>query len=135
MDPITLKLGGAVALAAFAGLMWFGFIRSVPQQAALGTILSKGEMAGRTYVQQRTGQGGVPTTPNLIELAPANTFEISLDGRADPVYASFNTVMGQAFQPGQRVRVQYTIRGIPLLWHRVTVTDMTAADSTHHDGM
>ena len=129
MDPTTLKLIGAGFLATFAGVMWFGFIRHAPEQTALGTIVSQGEMAGRTYVQQRTGQGGTPTTPNVIALAPASTFELKLEGRDDPVYASFNTVKGRGFAPGQRVKVQYVMRGIPPVWQRVTVTDMTPADS------
>ncbi len=128
MDPMILKLGGAVALAAFAGFMWLAFLRDVPVHTALGTILSKGEMAGRTYMQQRTGPGGVPTAPNTIAMAPASTFEIKLDNRSEPVYASLNTVRGRAFEPGQRVRVSYTIRGIPMFWQRVTVTDMVPAD-------
>jgi hypothetical protein len=123
------KLAIAVGLAAFAGILWFAFIRRVPEQTAVGTIISKGEVADRTFVQQRVGQGGVPTTPNTIELAPANTFEIRLDGRSSPVHASFNTVLGREFEPGQRVRVNYTIRGIPLVWQRVTVTDMSPVDS------
>lgn len=129
VDPMTLKLSGAVALVVFAGLMWFAFIRNVPVQTALGTILSKGEMAGRTYVRQRTGPGGVPTTPSMIELAPASTFEIRLDGQAKNVYASFNTLRGRSFKPDQRVRVTYTLRGIPMVWQRITVTEMVPADS------
>jgi hypothetical protein len=123
------KFIGAIALAAFAAVMWFAFIRRVPEETALGTIVSKGEMAGGTYVQQRVGQGGVPTTPNIMELAPAATFELMLDGRSEPVYASFNTGKGRGFEAGQRVQVQYTVRGIPMLWQRVTVTDMVRADS------
>jgi len=129
MDPTTLKLAGAGVLAVFAGVMWFAFIRKVPEQTALATILSKGDVAAGTHVQQRTGPGGAPSTPNVIQLAPANTFELRIDGRADPVQASFNTVKSRSFEPGQRVKVQYVVRGMPPLWSRVTVTEMTAADS------
>jgi hypothetical protein len=68
MKPTTLKFASAGLLAAFAGAMWFAFVRRVPELSAVGTILSKGEMAGGTYVQQRSTQRGMPTTPNLITL-------------------------------------------------------------------
>lgn len=129
MDPATLKLAGAGVLALFAGVMWFAFIRKVPEQTALATILSKGDVAAGTHVQQRTGPGGTPSTPNVIQLAPANTFELRIDGRDEPVQASFNTTKSRAFEPGQRVRVQFVMRGLPPLWQRVTVTEMTPADS------
>jgi hypothetical protein len=129
MDPTTLKLTGAALLAIFGGVMWFAFIRKVPEQTALATIVSKGDVAAGSHVQQRTGPGGAPSTPNVIQLAPANSFELRIDGRADPVRASFNTTKSRAFEPGQRVRVQYVIRGLPPLWQRVTVTEMTPADS------
>jgi hypothetical protein len=122
------KLIGAVVLAAFAGIMWFAFIRQVPEETAFATIMSKGDIAGSTYVQQRT-TNNVPTTPNMIAIAPANAFELKLDGRDEPVVASFNTVKSRTFDVGQRVRVQYVRRGIPPLWQRITVTEMTPADS------
>ena len=128
MDPTTLKLAGAAVLAAFAGIMWFAFIRQVPEQTAFATIVSKGDIAGGTYVQQRT-TNNVPTTPNMIEIAPANSFELKVDGRDDPVVASFNTTKSKSFNVGQRVRIQFVQRGIPPVWKRITVTEMTPADS------
>jgi hypothetical protein len=122
------KIVGAIVLAAFAGVMWFAFIRRVPEETAFATIVSKGDIAGGTYVQQRT-TNNVPTTPNTIAIAPANSFELKLDGRADPVVASFNTVKSRSFDVGQRVRIQYVTRGLPPIWKRITVTEMTPADS------
>lgn len=129
MDPAGLKLSGATALAIFAGLTWFAFIRKVPEQTALATIVSKVDVVGGTYMQQRVGQERVPTTPNMIAIAPSNAFELRVDGMSDPVRASFNTVKSRSFEPGQRVRIRYVKRGLPLLWHRLTVTDMSPADS------
>jgi hypothetical protein len=60
-------------------------------------------------------------------VAEAYAFELRLDGLEVPVRASFNTVKGRPFEPGQRVVVRYVRRGIPGLWHRITVVDMTPA--------
>jgi hypothetical protein len=129
MKPTGATFAFAVLLASAAGTMWFAFVRRVPEHTAVGTILSKGEMAGGTYVQQRSTQGGAATAPNLITTPPSNTFEIKLEGRDEPVYASFNTVKSRGFEPGRRVRVLYAIRGVPFVWQRVTVIDMTGADA------
>jgi hypothetical protein len=64
-------------------VLWFAFIRHVPDQASSPRLASKGETADDTYVQQRVSQGGVPTTPNVREHAPANTFELAGLGWTD----------------------------------------------------
>lgn len=129
MDPSTLRFGGALGLVLIAGLTWFAFIRPVPEQSAFATIISKGNVSGRTFVQQRTGSGGVPTTPDFIPIAPSNAFELRVDGMRELVRASFNETKSRAFEPGQRVQIRYVRRGLPPLWQRLTVTEMIAADS------
>jgi hypothetical protein len=107
------KLVGIAALFALSGLLWVGFVRRGPERTALGTV-----GANRGF-----------NTPTNIEIPESNVFELRLDGIAEPVRASFNTVKGRQFEVGQRVRVQYVRRGFPPLWQRIGVVDMTPADS------
>jgi hypothetical protein len=123
------KLVGIAALFALSGLLWVGFVRRGPERTALGTVASKGYMAGKMYVQQPVGANRGFNTPTNIEIPESNVFELRLDGIAEPVRASFNTVKGRQFEVGQRVRVQYVRRGFPPLWQRIGVVDMTPADS------
>jgi hypothetical protein len=73
-------------------------------------------------------------TPAEIPIAESYTFELRLDGIEKPVRASFNTVKSRQFEVGQRVRVRLVRRGLPPLWSRLFVTDMTPADSAGGGG-
>jgi hypothetical protein len=124
-----MKLVLIAVLAVVAAGLWLGFIRRGPEQTALGTIASKGYVAGGKYVQIPIGANRGFNTPTEIAIADANTFELRLDGIAPVVRASFNTVKSRQFEVGQRVRIQYVRRGIPPLWSRLTVVEMMP-DST-----
>jgi hypothetical protein len=126
----TSHLVGIAALGGVAVLLWFGFIRRTPEQTALGTIASKGYVQGGTYTQVPIGANRGFNTPNRIAIAESNAFEVQLDGVPELVRASFNTVKSRQFEVGQRVRVQYIRRGLPPLWQRIMIVDMTATDST-----
>jgi hypothetical protein len=125
----SAKWVGAAALAIVSLVLWFGFVRQSPEQTALGTIASKGYVAGGTYTQIPIGANRGFNAPNQIAIAEANAFELRLDGIRDLVRASFNTVKSRQFEVGQRVRVQYVRRGLPPLWSRITVVDMTPAEA------
>jgi hypothetical protein len=125
----TAKLMSSIGLALVAAIMWFGFIRRGPEQTALATILTKGHLAGSTYVQQPIGANRGFNTPNTIQIAEANAFDLKVDGVDQAVRASFNTVKSRQFDVGQRVRVQFVRRGLPPLWSRLTVVEMMPVDA------
>ena len=123
------KLIGITALCALAALLWVAFIRRVPEQAASATILTKTYRPPTTYTQQPVGADRGFRIPTAIPIAASYTFELRMDGAADPVRASLNEGQSRHFEVGQRVRVQYVRRGLPPFWQRVRVIDMVPADS------
>jgi hypothetical protein len=125
----TLKLVGIAALVALAGLLWLAFIRRVPEESAMATIVSKTFRAASTYSQQVVGADRGFRTPTSIPIAESYVFQLRLNGVADPVIASFNTVMSRQFEVGQRVQVRYVTRGLGPIWKRIMVTDMTPIDN------
>lgn len=124
-----MKLATSLALLLLALALFLGFVRRGPERTALGTIVTKGHVDGGTYTQIPVGANRGFNTPTSIAIAEANAFELRLDGVPGLVRASFNTIKSRQFEVGQRVRVQYVRRGLPPLWSRVTVTEMTPADS------
>jgi hypothetical protein len=122
------KLAMAAFLIAVGAAVWFALIRRGPELTAFGTILRKGYLSPTTYIQQPVEVNRSFRTPREIPIAESYSFELRLDGVTDPVRASFNTVKSRQFEVGQKVRVQYVRRGIPPLWHRITVLDMTPVE-------
>ncbi len=122
------KLAASAALAAVAGALWVGLVTNGAEATAPGTVLSKGYVSGGTYVQQPVEARRGFRSPTAVPVAESNTFELRLDGVADVVRASFNTVKSRQFEVGQRVVVRYVRRGFPLLGRRIVVTEMTPAD-------
>ena len=121
------KLITAAVLALVAGALWLVLVRRGPEETALGTIASKGYVAGGTYTQIPVGANRGFNTPTTIAIAEANAFELRLDGVPDLVRASFNTVKSRQFDVGQRVRVQFVRRGLGPIGRRIMVVDMTPA--------
>jgi hypothetical protein len=126
MPDLRLVLAGV--LVVIAGLLWLALLRRVPEQTSLATILSKGYVSASTYTQHPVEVSRSFRTPREIPIAESYLFELRLDGVADPVRASFNTVKSRQFEVGQRVRVQYVRRGLPLLPRRIAVLEMISIE-------
>jgi hypothetical protein len=122
-----VRITAAAVLAAFAGAMWFGFIRPAPRETALGTITAKVHKPEGTYHQVPVETNRSFRTPNRIPIAESYLFNIAVDGMKDPVATALNVVMSQQFAEGQRVRVTYERRGFGPVLRRLRVIEMKPA--------
>ncbi|MGI8742123.1 MAG: hypothetical protein ACR2NN_06060 [Bryobacteraceae bacterium] len=104
--------------------LWMTFVRPVQSRSASGVITQKNFKGASTYSQQPSGLNRGFTTPTDIAIAESYVFEIQLDGIREPVRFWQNTIASRDFKVGQRVRVEYKERGIPLFWKRRNVMDM-----------
>ena len=118
------KLVVAVALAGVAGGLWFGFIRPVPRQTALGTIVAKVHKPEGTYQQVPSGANRGFRVPTNIPIAESYLFNIKVDGIDEPIATALNVVRSRQFEEGQRVRVTFERRGFGPLLRRVRVVDL-----------
>ena len=123
-----LKAAAIILLLLFAALMWFAFIRPVPEETATGRITGRWHKPeGETTVTPSGANRGF-RAPIRIPIAEAYIFEIELDG-GDTIGASLNVILGRDFEAGQRVRIRYIRRGIPPFWTRRMVTSMESAEA------
>ncbi len=114
----------AVALAIFAALLWFVLVRRVPEATAAATIIAKTFRPAGTYTQQMVGADRAFRAPTEIPVAETYAFDLAVDGLAEPVRVSLNTVKSREFESGQRVQVRYVRRGLAPFWGRVMVVEM-----------
>jgi len=119
------KLVVAVALAAVAGAMWFGFVRAAPQQSALGTITAKVHKPAGTYQQVPSGLNRGFRVPTNIPIAESYLFNITVDGLDEPVATALNTIRSRQFEEGQRVKVTFERRGFGPFLRRIRVVDLS----------
>jgi hypothetical protein len=126
----TPKLLGALALALVAALLWFAFLRRTPEETATGVITHKVYKPAGTYTQQPVGTDRGFRVPTNIPIAEGYLFGVRLDDGGDPVGVALNEVSSRQYEVGQRVRLRLTHRGLPPLWQRAVVLDMTPADGT-----
>ena len=116
----------AVFFAVCAGGIWVIFLRPVPLKTAKGMITDKTFKPTGTNWQYPSGLNRGFRTATPIPTAEAFVFEIRVDGFERPIFHSLNTVASQAFGVGARVQIRYQERGIPFIWKRVYVLDMSA---------
>jgi hypothetical protein len=114
----------AAAFALSAAAISCLFLSPVRTQTAHGVIVSKTFKPAGTYSQYPVGVRPGFRTANEIPIAECYVFEINVDGMPASVHYALNTVASEQFQVGQRVRVEYQQRGIPLLWSRIYILDM-----------
>jgi hypothetical protein len=122
---ILLLCAGTFALMAIC--VGCVFLRSSPPQAAQGVIRKKTGYGGGTYQQQQVGADRGFRTPNQIPIAPSYSFEVQVDGLAEPARCSLNTIAAEKFEVGQKVRVEYVVKGMKPIWSRVLVTSLESA--------
>jgi hypothetical protein len=121
---VLLFLGGVCV--AFAALIWYGLVRPREQRLAYGTILSKSHAAAGEYTRLRTGPRREVWSTEKIPLPESYVFEIRLD---DGTQVQYRLSAGQAeFDIGQKVKVLLEQRSIPLVWKRMYVREIAAAN-------
>ena len=118
----------AAIFALFALLMWFSFLRPVPRETAAGVITKKTFKPAGTYTQYPGGDRSSFYTPAKIPIAEAYIFTIQLTDPPRVAYFVLNTVGSEGFAIGQKVRIEYEMRGFPLMAKRYLVFNMTHAD-------
>jgi hypothetical protein len=127
-DSLYTKVLSTVAIlfAVLAGGIWFVFLRPVPIKSAVGEITRKTFKPAGTYWQYPPGLDRGFRTATPIPVAEAYVFEITVDEFGGPAFYSLNTVASQVFNVGKRVQIRYQERGIPFIWQRVYVVDMSS---------
>jgi hypothetical protein len=121
----NLKLVAIAVLTVLVVLLWLAFLRHVPDETGAATIVEKSFRGPRTYTQEMVGAERGLRGPSKIPLAESYAFKLQVDGTSQLASASFNLVKSRQFELGQRVAVRYVRRGLPPLWQRILVLDIT----------
>lgn len=119
-----------VCSAIAAVVVAFVFLRRVTQLQSGGVVAAKWLAPASTYSQAHVGLQRGFRTPTPVPMPEHYVFEVRLDGDAavpsgEVVRYSLNTVAAERFEVGQRVRVVYERRGVPYIWSRIYVKEMT----------
>src|SRR5262245_54463266 len=129
-----MELPGGIKLLLIAGsifaftavIIGCTFMRRSPPQEAFGVIRSKTGYGGGTHLQQQVGTQRGFRTASSIAIAPSYAFEIDIEGLPKPGVCSMAPAAAEKFEVGQRVRVEYVVRGTKTIWSRVFVTNIEA---------
>ena len=124
---VKVLLVCAAVLALGAVLIGCAFLKSSPPQTGVGFIRSKTGVGGGTYWQQSGGAQRGFRTATPVSIAPSYVFEIELEGIPARARYSLNPSAAEKFEVGQKVRVEYLVRGTRLLWSRIYLTKMEPA--------
>ncbi len=93
----------------------------------MGVIKDKSFRAARTIRQEPVGVRRQDWgSAREIRFPDNDVFVIRLEDPAEDVRFSMPAGAGDVFEVGQKVRVEYEIRSIPLIWRKVLVRGMKA---------
>lgn len=120
-----LFIGGACLV--LAALIWYGLVRPREPRLVYGTILSKRYVPAGEYTRFRTGPRREVWSTERIPLPESYLFEIRLDDGTQVQYR-LSAAQAAEFDPGQKVKVLVEERNLPLVWKRLYVREMAAAD-------
>src|SRR5512138_684106 len=109
--PVKFLLIVAGVFALGAVFIGCTFLKTSPAQTGQGVIRSKTGYGGGTYSQQQVGAQRGFRGSTSIPIAPSYTFEVAVEGLPDLARCSLNTVAAEKFDVGQKVRVEYIVRG------------------------
>jgi hypothetical protein len=126
-DMDVLKLAGAVVLGLFALALWYGFVRTVPVEAAAGVIRAKVHKPAGQYTVTPVGLDRGFRMPSSVPIGEAYVLTIELEDIAGAVAAVVNPLQARSLDVGDRIRIHYQRRGFPPLWERLTVTRVESA--------
>ena len=115
-----LQIAIAVIGLPAAFLLWFAFVRQVPEQTATAAIKSKVFLDAHTVTRYPSGIFRQSWTPNTIRVGEAFVFGLEMEGAGEAFFA-LDTLAGKAYEVGQKVAVRFEMRGIPPIWKKIRV--------------
>ncbi|GEM_PF-3255391 len=119
--PFVLFQIGIAAIAAPAALLlWFAFVRQVPEQSGMGTIRAKTFLDAHTITRYPSNAFRQSWTPMQIRINEAYVFDISLEGAGNAFFA-LDTLGSKAYEVGQKIPVRYEVRGLGPLWKKIRI--------------
>ncbi|MDQ3254763.1 MAG: hypothetical protein M3R15_12795 [Acidobacteriota bacterium] len=125
---IKVEMVLAALFAVLAGVIWLVMLRPVERRTAAGIIATKTFQPASTYSQYQGGADRGFRGSNQIPIAESYVFDIKVEGMAEPVRMSLNTVASKEFEVGQRVRIEYEQRGVPPFWQKAYALEMKTAE-------
>ncbi len=131
---VTLSAGVAIPIILLsllaAGLFWYVLVRPVPEQTAVGRISGRSfqprEVSQRTVARSRVEQAPRTVT---YELPDRYVYEIQFEDRDMTARFSQPAVQGSELEVGQRVRVVYYERRVPLVWRKLYIERLEPLES------
>ncbi len=123
---IALPLAAVFLIAA--ALIWYVLVRPVPEKTATGVII------GKQFQPAENVERSVPRTtrgldryPQVIKynLPDRYLLDIRIDQVNTVVQFAYPALPNQNYEIGQHVNVTYLERGIPHLWKRIYVKDIS----------
>lgn len=118
-----------IALPA-AGLLWFMFVRQVPERTGTALIRSKTFLDAHTVTRYPSNIFRQTWTPHQIRINEAYVFGLEMDGRGQEALIALDTVSSRDFEEGQSVQVRFEERGLPPFWTRLRVKSMQLVGTT-----
>ncbi len=124
MNIQKLRLIGIVFLLIVIASMWLFFLRSVPTQHTTGIVVSKTfKPAGVSYSYPYGANRGFKT-PTSIPTAPGYSYRIETPGIGEVGYFA-NEIEAKSLDVNQKVSIKYEERGIPMIWKKIMVLEIT----------
>lgn len=125
---MSIRVTLAVAIPLLLCIYWAfgsGLGRSKNLETATGTILTKAHKPAGAYTQTPAGTRREGFwTPTAIPIAEAFIFEIQLDTPPGGIVRySTNVILGRRYEKGQKVELDYEVRGT-ILGKRAYVLEM-----------
>lgn len=126
----TLLIAFSVLALGLGAVAFLAFLRPVRSVSGSGTLGKKAFVPSHTISRYQASSAATRQswTQEKFTIPDSYVFDIQIDGVAEPIRFSLEKSAGERFQVGQRVRVKYQERGIPLFWKRIMVLEMAAAD-------
>ena len=115
-----VQIGIAVVGALGALLLWFAFVRQVPERSGPARIQAKDFLDAHTVTRYPSNIFRQTWTPQQIKIGAAYVFTLELEGGAR-AFAALDTLAAKSFEVGHEVSVRYEVRGIPPLWKLIRV--------------
>jgi hypothetical protein len=124
---VKLMLAVAVVFAAAAGLIWAAFLRRVPTQQTIAEIKTKTFKPAGTYWQQQVGTSRGFRTAIPISVAESYVLELYSQELDATGFFSVPPADEGSYSVGQRVRMEYQRKGLPLIGYKTTVLSVGPA--------